>query len=475
MRRASLGMICAAALALGLAPAARAAFDDPLFVFAPTGALNHTPAPAGYFEGPCGLAVDSQGRFYLADYYHHAVDLYSPSAGYAGSPTNGATGYVTQLANEDPIDGPCGLALDSSNNLYVNNYHRNVAKFGPAGGFAPGPVGDSADSTGVAVDPATDDVYVDDRTLIAEYDSSGTPLGQIGAASLGDGYGIAVSGYSGTAGYIYVPDAQSDTVKVYDPATDTDNPVDYIFGPPGGFADLHDSAVAVDNVTGEVYVIDTLGPQYSEHPQATVDVFDSAGNYEGRLKYNVVNGGPSGLAVDNSPTGTQGRVYVSSGISVQASVYAYPPGAATSTALPASFALSTASTGSGAISSDLGGVDCSSSCQTQIRSGAQVTLSATPAPGSTFTGWSGGGCEGTGDCTVAMSEARSVSATFEATQQSASNDQGASSPAPQSPPASAPAGSTRPKHRASHRRHHHQRHHRRRVRHRHPRHHRKRR
>src|SRR5262245_18369799 len=35
-------------------------------------------------------------------------------------------------------------------------------------------------------------------------------------------------------------------------------------------------------------------------------------------------------------------------------------------------------------------------------SGTTVTLTATPATGSTFTGWSGGGCSGTGTCTVTL-------------------------------------------------------------------------
>ena len=41
-----------------------------------------------------------------------------------------------------------------------------------------------------------------------------------------------------------------------------------------------------------------------------------------------------------------------------------------------------------------------------------VTLTATPATGSTFTGWSGGGCSGTGTCVVSVTAATSVSAQF---------------------------------------------------------------
>ncbi len=46
--------------------------------------------------------------------------------------------------------------------------------------------------------------------------------------------------------------------------------------------------------------------------------------------------------------------------------------------------------------------------------GKAVELKATPAFGSTFTGWSGGGCSGTGTCVVTMEEAESVTATFTA-------------------------------------------------------------
>ncbi len=41
-----------------------------------------------------------------------------------------------------------------------------------------------------------------------------------------------------------------------------------------------------------------------------------------------------------------------------------------------------------------------------------VILTALPSPGSTFTGWSGGGCTGTGTCTVTMDVAKTVTATF---------------------------------------------------------------
>jgi hypothetical protein len=44
--------------------------------------------------------------------------------------------------------------------------------------------------------------------------------------------------------------------------------------------------------------------------------------------------------------------------------------------------------------------------------GAQVTLSATAAPGSHFAGWSGGGCSGTALCTVTLNSSPVISAGF---------------------------------------------------------------
>lgn len=51
-------------------------------------------------------------------------------------------------------------------------------------------------------------------------------------------------------------------------------------------------------------------------------------------------------------------------------------------------------------------------CEAYYATGTSVTLWASASPGSTFTGWSGGGCSGTGDCTVTLSSDTDVTATF---------------------------------------------------------------
>ena len=68
-------------------------------------------------------------------------------------------------------------------------------------------------------------------------------------------------------------------------------------------------------------------------------------------------------------------------------------------------------TGSGTVTSSPGAINCGATCSQSYTQGTVVTLTPTAAAGSTFAGWSGD-CTGTGACTVTMSQARSVTATF---------------------------------------------------------------
>ena len=69
-------------------------------------------------------------------------------------------------------------------------------------------------------------------------------------------------------------------------------------------------------------------------------------------------------------------------------------------------------TGTGTVTSSPAGISCGATCSASYASGAQVTLTAAADPGSSFAGWSGGGCSGSGTCTVAMSGSQAVTATF---------------------------------------------------------------
>ena len=86
--------------------------------------------------------------------------------------------------------------------------------------------------------------------------------------------------------------------------------------------------------------------------------------------------------------------------------------------LPSSYILTVAKagTGTGAVTSNPHGIDCGAGCSSEFGSGTQVILSAQPVAGSNFVGWSGEGCSGTESCVVTMSQARTVTATFDLVQ-----------------------------------------------------------
>jgi hypothetical protein len=78
--------------------------------------------------------------------------------------------------------------------------------------------------------------------------------------------------------------------------------------------------------------------------------------------------------------------------------------------------ISRAGSGSGTVTSSPSGISCGSDCSQTYAAGTRVTLTASAASGSTFAGWSGGGCSGTSaTCSVTLNASTTVSATFNGT------------------------------------------------------------
>jgi RHS repeat-associated protein/uncharacterized repeat protein (TIGR02543 family) len=76
--------------------------------------------------------------------------------------------------------------------------------------------------------------------------------------------------------------------------------------------------------------------------------------------------------------------------------------------------LSKAGSGTGTITSSPAGIDCGATCSATFATNTSVTLTATPGTGSTFGSWFGA-CTGSATtCTVTLSKASSVNATFSA-------------------------------------------------------------
>lgn len=111
---------------------------------------------------------------------------------------------------------------------------------------------------------------------------------------------------------------------------------------------------------------------------------------------NLYSGAASGVSVTNV-----------SGCSASMTANFAAPGGTTTHQL----SVTKSGTGTGTVTSSPAGINCGSTCQASFSSGQQVALTATPAAGSTFAGWSGA-CTGTATCMVTMDAPRSVTATF---------------------------------------------------------------
>ncbi len=181
-------------------------------------------------------------------------------------------------------------------------------------------------------------------------------------------------------------------------------------------------AVAVDPSGSQAYVTGLSDGSMSVVDTATQAVvrtvhglFAPVGvDATGGSAYVVDAGGPSLRVVD--PTGESAMRTVDLvepyatpagfGKFIQPMVAPAPPPPATMT-----LSVAFAGTGSGTVSSNPSGASCGTSCSASFSPGATVSLVASPAGGSVFTGWSGA-CAGTGTCAVTMDAARDVTATF---------------------------------------------------------------
>jgi sugar lactone lactonase YvrE len=231
------------------------------------------------FSEPSGVAVDTSGNVYVADWSNHRIRKVTP------------TGVVTTLAGstQGDVDGigvaaqfanPYGVAVDTSGNVYVadtNNYR--IRKVTPTGvvttlaGSMPGDV-DGTTATaqfsfpfGIAVD-ASGNVYVADRSnhRIRKVTPTGVVTTLAGSTrGYGDGTGatarfsepsdVAVDG----SGNVYVADQSNHRIRKVTPT----GVVTTLAGSTQGYADdtgaaaqfSEPSGIAVDG-SGNVYVAD---------------------------------------------------------------------------------------------------------------------------------------------------------------------------------------------------------------------------
>jgi len=180
-----------------------------------TGTSDGT-GPAALFNGPAGVAVDVSGNIYVADSYNNTIRKITPSgivATLAGNPS--ISGNADGIGRAAQFNGPDGVAVDSKGNLFVadfwNNTVRKVAPDGTvstyagmagASGFTDGTAGAAQffSPSGVAVD-AYGNLYVTDNgnNTIREVTIDGVVMtlgGFPGQSGMADGMGDVARFYS---------------------------------------------------------------------------------------------------------------------------------------------------------------------------------------------------------------------------------------------------------------------------------------
>lgn len=168
-----------------------------------------TQAAGSGFSESCGVATDSSGKLYVSD-YGGEIDRYAPSA----NPATNAD-YDSQITG---VSNPCEIAVDSNGAVYSSRYPSGPLTKYDASDFGtsnPGTLIDEA-SRAVAVDPTTDEVYVDEGNEISVFNSAGAHFYSFGSSAglESNSRGVAVKGSNGDA---YVANFSTDEIDIFGP------------------------------------------------------------------------------------------------------------------------------------------------------------------------------------------------------------------------------------------------------------------
>ena len=286
---------------------------------------------AALFAYPGGIAIDGSGNLYIADHDNHTIRKMNSSGGVttlAGAAK--IPGSADGVGGAARFNGPTGVAVDGSGNVYVadagNTSIRKITANGTVTTFAGfSGVGGSNDGVGaaarfntpqgIAVD-SVGNVYVADTnnctvrkitpagsvtTIAGAAGQTGSSDGAGGSARFNGPYAVAVDG----AGNVYVADFFNATIRKIT-ATGTVSTLAGFAGQPGltdGFAGSarfnQPYGVAVDG-GGNVFVADTYNRAVRKITAAGSVTTLSGPN--ARFYY------PQGIAVDGG-----GNLYVADG------------------------------------------------------------------------------------------------------------------------------------------------------------------
>ena len=356
--------------------------------------------PGGSFS-PQGLAVDSNGRLYVADGAHPVVDVMSSS----GPPpvTHDLTVNCTGTGSGSVAPVDCGVTAPKNENSTVTLTATAAAHSTFTGWTVDGDT-NACPGTGTCDVP----IGTTDHTVVANFDPipqhdltvncTGTGSGSVSPVDCGvtqseDENGIVTLTATANSGSTFTgwSGAGCSGTGTCDVTMDADHTVVANFDPIPQHT-LTASVVGSGTVTSSPAGINCgvdCTQDYDENTVVTLTATPAANQHFVSWSGDCTGTGACQVTMDTAKSVT------------------------------ATFAIDThavnvtkAGAGSGTVTSDVGAIDCGATCSDTYDHGTVVTLTAAAASGSTFAGWSGAGCSGTGTCVVTVSAVRNVTATF---------------------------------------------------------------
>jgi len=387
------------------------------------GSLDAT-GSAARFSSPYGITVDSSGTVYVVDSTAvvrkiTAAGVVTTLAGISG--TNGFTdGTGTAARFSVPFD----IAVDGSGNLYVSDHGnhavRKITSAGVvttlAGSGSPGKTDATGSAasfkfpSGIAADSAGNVYLADtDNQVIRKITAAGivTTIAGTGALGSADGTGTTASFYNpkdvavDSNGNLYVVDRGNHTIRKGSLSSSASQSISFGTAPTVTLTTT--GIVSATASSGLAVTLSSLAPSVCSISGTTVTALTAgtctiAANQAGSASYAAA-------------------AQVTQSITIVAATT--PPDLTQSYKLT----VTTSGSGYGSVASSPSGISCyvpepglnylvAPDCVESYSSGTSITLTATPTSGSKFAGWSGACAGSSSSCTVTMSGAKSVVASF---------------------------------------------------------------
>ncbi|MDB5145467.1 MAG: hypothetical protein JWQ66_4180, partial [Mucilaginibacter sp.] len=285
---------------------------------------------AAAFNLPQLIVGDPAGNLYVADSYNNAIRKITPAgvvSTYAGSSVKGnAGGYADGPAASALFNGPSGVAIDASGNLFVadenNNAIREITPAGVVSTFASlsGPSSVSFDSSGnlyaLTQSSSSNEVVKISATGIVTVVAGNTGTGYVNATGTSARFNLPNDLHLDASGNIYVADLYNNAIRKVSPggvvttfagSSTPGNTAGYANGTGTAALFNNPNALAIGN-GGIIYVAD-LGNRDIRKitPDGAVTLVagspTQAQGYSDGTGTNALFNQPAGLYIDASGTG----------------------------------------------------------------------------------------------------------------------------------------------------------------------------